>query len=217
MSFLHLQDKMLFLLIFLIASMILYPFLEGGGQQEIIIQAIFALILISGVYAVSTSKRDLIIAVILAVPTFLSVIAVIVFQRDRLFHLINYVFSLLFYAFTITRLLKYITHADKVDNNVIYAAICVYILIGVAWSSVYLIIEQVKPGTFIFSYKNDATARSDLIYFSYTTLTTTGYGDIVSTNSIGRAAAILESVTGVLYIAILISRLVSLYRHEHKD
>ncbi|MEK6981983.1 MAG: ion channel [Candidatus Micrarchaeota archaeon] len=217
MSFLHLEDKMLFLLISLIASMILYPFLEGGGIQEVIIQAVFAFILISGVYAVSTSKRDLIISIALGVPAFLSVIAVIIFQRDQLFHLLNYIFSMLFYAFTITRLLKYITHADKVDNNVIYAAICVYILIGVAWSTVYLTIEQFIPGTFIFSYKESLTARSDLIYFSYTTLTTTGYGDIVSTNSIGRAAAILESVTGVLYVAILISRLVSLYQHEHKD
>jgi len=94
----------------------------------------------------------------------------------------------------------------------ISGAVVVYLLLGLMWALAYQLIELQQPGSFNFA---DAPAIGDtlsarLVYFSFVTLTTLGYGDITAVSPVARTLAMLEAVIGQLFPAILIARLVSM-------
>ena len=94
----------------------------------------------------------------------------------------------------------------------IRGAVAVYLLLGLAWTNLYELVEQVSPGAF---HLPQAPASHDelvgsLGYYSFVTLTTAGYGDILPIHPVARSAAILEALVGQLFPAILIARLVAM-------
>ena len=96
-------------------------------------------------------------------------------------------------------------------------AICVYLLIGLTWATVYSAIERIEPQSFDFNNHRTTTtssgqtytAFSQQVYFSFVTMSTLGYGDVTPRTPLGETATWIQSVVGQLYIAILIARLVS--------
>ncbi len=120
----------------------------------------------------------------------------------------------LFLATSAWLMLQHILFTEA-DHNTICGAICVYLLIGVVFALLYLTCLEVNPYAIRFEHfiKNDDHKHerlSQLIYFSMCTLTTVGYGDIVPISRFARTLAWLEAVTGQLYLAILVARLVGL-------
>ena len=87
-----------------------------------------------------------------------------------------------------------------------------YLLLGVAWAGIYELIGGIWPGAFRFSEapRSRAELTASLAYYSFVTLTTMGYGDITPLHPAARSAAILEALTGQLFPAILIGRLVAM-------
>jgi hypothetical protein len=100
--------------------------------------------------------------------------------------------------------------ADRVDAELLCSALGAYLLLGVFWAQTYEIIDLAVPAAF---NKPDEAAMSPstLLYFSFTTLTTTGYGDITAVNPVVRMWSIFEAIIGTMYNATVIARLVSLY------
>ncbi|NIP93709.1 MAG: two pore domain potassium channel family protein, partial [Akkermansiaceae bacterium] len=82
----------------------------------------------------------------------------------------------------------------------ILAGICGYLLIGMFWSNLYFLIEIFAPGSFS-DPNGEGFQRVDFLYFSFTSLTTLGYGDVLPVSDPARIISILESVFGVLYLA----------------
>ncbi len=101
----------------------------------------------------------------------------------------------------------------------IVGAICVYLMIGLAWAKVYETLEAVVPGSFGFpAHTHPSTVSlAHFTYLSFVTLTTLGYGDITPTTAVARTLAWLEAVTGQLYLAITVARLVALSLGETRD
>jgi hypothetical protein len=95
-----------------------------------------------------------------------------------------------------------------VDAERVCAALCVYLLTGIAFGGIFAALESVSPGTLTGP---GPIELDDATYFSFVTLATLGYGDVLPATSAARALAILEAVFGQLYLAVLIARLVSLY------
>ena len=104
--------------------------------------------------------------------------------------------------------LSFAFRARSIDREHVYAALSAYLLAGVFFGSFYWVLEQIHPGSFTVS--GEFTPNS-AIYFSFVTLATLGYGDIVPRTDIARGLAIVEGVGGQLFLAVLIARLVSLY------
>lgn len=107
-------------------------------------------------------------------------------------------------------ILDEVFRADQVTSDTLYGAVGVYFLIGLAFAAGYEIVEICWPD----SFRGALTAGSSLdhlVYFSFVTLATLGYGDITPVSSPARALAILEAVAGVVYTTVLLARLVSLY------
>ena len=96
-----------------------------------------------------------------------------------------------------------------VDSERIFAALSTYLLAGLAFATGYWLMDQVWPGSF-GGAAAQGLSRNDAVYFSFVTLATLGYGDVVPVSPPARGFALLEAVGGQLYIAVLIARLVSL-------
>jgi hypothetical protein len=104
--------------------------------------------------------------------------------------------------------LRFAMNASRVDSEHLYAALSAYLLAGIYFGLLYWVLEQTIPGTFTASTHFSQTGA---IYFSFVTLATLGYGDIVPRGDIARGIAIIEGVGGQLFLAVLVARLVSLY------
>ena len=107
--------------------------------------------------------------------------------------------------------LRFAMRAATVDAEHLYAALSAYLLAGIFFGIFYWVLEHVGPGTFNAPAE---FSRMSAIYFSFITLATLGYGDIVPRTDVARGLAIVEGVGGQLFLAVLVARLVSLYGRE---
>ncbi|HUN23806.1 MAG TPA: ion channel [Anaerolineales bacterium] len=143
--------------------------------------------------------------------------AVFVFYQKTWVYTLAYLAYEGFFVTVAWVLFEYIFKAKRVTLDVIYAAVTVYVLIGAMFVPLYGIVETLAPGSFIdngmkvsgpFPWQNFA-------YFSYVTLTTLGYGDILPVQMWARALVGVEAVSGTMYLTIIMARLVGLYAaHE---
>jgi Ion channel len=104
--------------------------------------------------------------------------------------------------------LKFAFSAHSVSRQHVDAALSAYLLAGVFFGNLYWVLEQIQPGSFTFAGESSINSA---IYFSFVTLATLGYGDIVPRTDVARGLAIVEAVGGQLFLAVMIARLVSLY------
>ena len=100
----------------------------------------------------------------------------------------------------------------EVSANRIVGVICVYLLLGVIWALAYSIVELMSPGSFAgFEAWSDRGWDSEWLYFSFVTMTTLGYGDLLPISATARVLAYLQAVFGQFYIAILVAGLVGVF------
>lgn len=104
--------------------------------------------------------------------------------------------------------LRFAMSANQISAEHLYAALSAYLLAGIYFGVLYWVLERLVPGTFNVS---GDFSHASAIYFSFVTLATLGYGDIVPRGDIARGLAIVEGVGGQLFLAVLVARLVSLY------
>jgi voltage-gated potassium channel len=104
--------------------------------------------------------------------------------------------------------LRFAMGAESVDAEHLYAALSAYMLAGIFFGLFYWVIEQIRAGSFTAAAE---FTRMSALYFSFVTLATLGYGDIVPRTDVARGLAIVEAVGGQLFLAVMVARLVSLY------
>jgi hypothetical protein len=122
--------------------------------------------------------------------------------------------GLLFLLFLVGHLLRFILRAKVVDSEVLCAGVAGYLTLGLLWSFAYILVARLVPGSFVFSAGPDtshAMKGFTALYFSFITLCTVGYGEIVPVAGAARMLAILEAMCGTFYMALLIARLVAMY------
>ena len=108
--------------------------------------------------------------------------------------------------------LRFILRSPRVNSEVLCAAVATYLLLGLLWASAYALVARLIPGSFSGVAAGSQPLHGfDALYFSLTTLTTAGFGDIASVSGPARMLAMLEAVTGTMYMAVLVARLVSGY------
>ena len=125
-----------------------------------------------------------------------------------------------FQVFVVVVLLGYLFRAGFVTLDIVSASLCVYLALGVFWENVYSILETLRPGSIVVvdaaqartgGPESDLSRTMEMLYFSFATLTSLGYGDIVPKTSSARMFAVAEALTGQLYLVVMVSRLVSMY------
>ena len=201
------QYKMFNFMVSILLLLILSAVLEGTEYGYIVVNTMSSIVFFLGVYAVGKSRRTLITLILLGLPWFLSEWA---FTKSS-----KTIFtSMLFFIFMTVTILEHILKTEEVTTDTLYGAVCVYLLLGIMWASIYGFLEYITPGA-VFQGSgagaNTKLSTNELIYYSYSTLATIGYGDITSVTPVGRILSVLEGVFGQLYIAFLVARLISIY------
>jgi hypothetical protein len=210
-----------YLLVGLLALLFTYPFiLDSSWQHRLTVGLLNVSILLSAAYAATETKRGfLLVAVFLGLPTLGLQIAFLLTKNAVIGDFFFFTYAI-FYAFTIWHVLRYVLAPGKVTTDKIHGAVSAYILIALLWTSLYVFLNELHPGSFSFNGASDPASSlrpEDLLYFSFSTLTTTGYGDIAPLTAHARSLAILEQLAGTFYIAILIARLTGLYEGGARD
>jgi Ion channel. len=203
------KDRFLFLLVSILCLLLLTPIFKGFIGIRILMNAFITAILIFGTYAVSRKIHITITAASLALPMLVSIwishyvdIPFLVFMGDC--------FAIAFLSFLAIITLLFIFGEHEVTTNVIYASIVVYLLIAIMWAFAYSVLESIQPGSFAIGEDQIEVGKRLYIYYSFVTITTLGYGDISPTTDLANSFSFLEAVTGQLYLAILIARLVGI-------
>ncbi len=124
------------------------------------------------------------------------------------------------YVFIAFLMVRYLFKDTQLHLDHLYGAVSLYLLIGLFWSHLYYISESVIPGSFTLpegALESPALKFAELLYFSYVTLTTLGYGDILPVSLQARSLAITEAVVGVLFIGALIGRIAGMAIFQRHD
>ena len=199
-----------FLLLFLCLMIGLKPFLNELIERDLLADIFLIGILISGVYALDRDPIALRVSCGLAFSIIvLKIYAHTLMGKTYHLHLIELVITGLFIIQVLSMILNHILLEQEVTSDIVMGGACAFILIGFLWGYAYYILDIIEP-----SLKGNELLNkepSDYIYFSFVTLTSTGYGDILPISEKARGLAILEAIIGQLYLAIMISRLVSLH------
>jgi hypothetical protein len=207
------------LLFALAVLLISAPFIEELEAGHLILALLFSLVLLAAVVAVADRKRTLVIAIVLALPA-ITARWINNFWPDVVHPAVFLVCALLLLAFVIGHLLHFILHAPVVTVEVLCASIATYLMLGLMWTVAYWLVDQLTPGgAFSFNTNRGAQSMNGFtgFYFSFITLSTVGYGDITPVSRAARWLAAMEAMTGLLYVAVLIARLVSVYSTTKLD
>ena len=198
-------------LVALILLLAVYPFLveiEHGDTLETILMTV---VLISAVLAVGGRTWGL--AICLVVPA-LAAAWIDHYGSGLMPQWVVPCARMLFVGYVVMQLLRFIIQARNVNSEVLCAGISGYIVMGLLWSSAYLLVSQLNPGAFLgqrLEGANHSLGRFDALYLSFTSLTCLGCNDIAPISKVARMLMVLESLAGVLYLAVLIARLVAMY------
>jgi hypothetical protein len=189
------------------------PFVESLKNGDMLEGVLMTLVLVSSVLAVGGRRRTLIIAVLLVIPVMVGKWGNRLWP-DLIPAELYLIPGLVFLAFIVTHLLRFILRAPRVNAEVLCAGIAGYLLIGLLWMMAYLLVAKTNTDAFAISAGPPGQHSMDgftAFYFSFATLTTVGYGDITPVSRVARMLSVAEAVTGMFYVAILISRLVALH------
>ena len=203
-------QRCFYLFVGLLVLMMIAMLLEPTPHERFLLNAINVLIDVAAVAAVGRSPWSFLVATALAMPAMWFQIRGLV-EDDQARLVISWAFNAALYAATIIYLLRYVFQRDVMTTDKLCGAAAGYLMIGVLWTLLYAIACHFQPGSFAMGGSAATPAFEDLLYFSITTLTSTGFGDIVPILRRVRALCVLEQLTGALFLAILIARLAGVY------
>ena len=213
------QGRSLYLLASLLVLVAIGPWLTERSIGRGLWELLFTLVTLSSIHVVGVKRRQALISTLLAAPTLASL-----WLRQAVpgIHLsqVALVLLTLFLLYTAVAVLSRVFAEETVTSDTLSAAVCVYLLMGYMWGSLYGLIYLQTPSGFQLPTGWTPAAENGIAtdvplnlitYFSFTTLTTLGYGDVLPISGLARAAVILEAVFGHFYLAVLVARLVGLH------
>lgn len=206
------QGKVIYLLALIVLVQFAYPITAYGTLALIVYELLYASMIVVGILLGRDSRFHTI---------FLSITGVIYLAASLLYALnpgatwavfVTYLALIPYLGMLLWILGRFLAAVQTITRDVLYAAVALYLLIGAIFVPIYGLLDVLLPGSFLDGTFPDAPVQwQQLIYFSYTTLTSSGYGDTLPVSWWGRSLANLEMIAGVFFITIVMSRLVSLY------
>ena len=201
------------LLIALGALFLLYPLMVELERLRLF-RFGFVLVLALAAYSLGGHRKHLWTALLLGAPAAGGQVAAFV-APDGLAPLVATLFALLFMVYTLAVVMGSVLARGPVTRDKLAGAISAYLLLGLVFAIAGGLVEMFVPGSFRtpddLTLSPGGVTEFAFIYFSFTTLTTLGYGDITPANHWSQTVAWVEAVVGQLFLAILIARLVGLH------
>jgi uncharacterized membrane protein len=203
-------QRCFYLFVVLLAFDAILPFIDPGPHGKFAISFLNCGVLVSAVAAVGRTVLSFIIVSLLAFAAlaffWLSL------EHDDAVHLARaWSFAAALDLATIIYLLVYVFQPEVMTVDKLFGAAAAYLMIGSLWATLYALTNLFYPDSFVGLGRTRDSDLADFLYFSYTVLTSTGFGDIVPKTRQARAVCNVEQLTGALYVAILIARLAGVY------
>jgi hypothetical protein len=203
-------QRCFYLFVVLLALIGVVPFVEPSPTGRLTISAINLFIMIAAVAAVGRTVLSFVIILLLAGAALASQYLGMSWGDTQ--HVVHsWMFGATLYAVTIGYMLRYVFQPDVMTADKLFGAASAYLMLGALWMFVYKLIDNYYPGSFAIAGASSTPDNLDLLYFSFTVLTSTGFGDIVPLTRQARAVCVLEQLAGALFVAILIARLAGVY------
>jgi hypothetical protein len=202
------RHRFTILMVTFLCVLLVYPIVEHFDLIGIdfLLTAFASLLLLSCILALSDNRRQAIVAALVIVPAiFLDWVDV--FQTSRNFEIFVYLYRIGAYGFICYHILRYALRSGSVDIERIAAAVNVYLFLGLIWRDMYSLTNTLVHGAFNL----EQLSQNDFLYYSFVTLSTLGYGDILPVTGPAKALAYIEAIVGQLYLTILVARLVGLH------
>jgi hypothetical protein len=205
------RHKYRVMLLALVLLLVVYPVLRGPAHWPIVARGLLTLMFLTGGWVVYTAGLRP-PAVLFGGSAVLGVWAgaVLPEEHHRAVAAVFHSSALLFQFFVIVALLLGVFRARTVTGDGVAAALCGYVVIGVAFGNTYCLVQLALPEPFRGLPRGATVAETHflLTYFSFLTLTTVGYGDITPVGAAARSLALVEAVIGQFYLAVLVAELV---------
>ena len=200
----------------MVLMIVVSPFLELSRCGSPLEAMLITLVFLSALLAIGAGRKTL-ISFALLVSLVVAGKWIHYFKPDLMNPAFYQTIGICLIGYTAFRLLHFISRSPRVDSEVLCAGVATYLTLGLLWALAYALVDQIVPGSFTYMGKpvgENYMVGFTALYFSFATLCTVGYGDIMPVSGVARMLAILEAAGGVFYVAILMSRLVSLHSTE---
>jgi len=204
------ENRFLFLLILFFVMLLVGPFIKDYSRLRYVFDLAISAIFLTAIYAIVEKIRHLIISVCLAIP-YLASVWLKYIMEERVLLVIGEIGGILFFAYTISNILKYAIKQKEVTKETIFAALVIYMLGAFMWARAYSLLEILEPGSFSMPEGHFISNRVVFLYFSFVTITTLGYGDISPLTDKAGGLAIIEAISGQIYLVVLVAWLVGMH------
>src|SRR5271156_735664 len=205
------QNKFMWLFIFLFGALVYYPYSTGSTFRYYAYRALFCVVILFTVYALSLRRSLLVIALVLAAPSIIQ--HTVYFAENRSpGSVVNSFIALAFDIFIVVVIFRHVFSKAQADSESIFGALCIYLFVGFSFASVFLLVTYFQPHAFYLDPTVNSHVvldRLDSVYYSFGTMTSLGAAGITPVTGEARLLTIIEALLGVLFLAVLVSRLLS--------
>lgn len=209
-------QRCFYLFAMLLALIALAPLLPPTQQGRLLTNGINAFVVIATVAAVGRTLLSFVIVLLLAAPT-LAFQWLGLSENEVRWLAYSWAFGAVLYLATTSYLLSYVFQPDVMTADKLFGAAASYLMIGVLWTYLYMLVGYIYPGSFSVGGQPATLDFYDALYFSTTVLTSVGFGDITPLSRQARSVCIVEQLVGALFVAILIARLAGVYPPHRRE
>jgi len=200
------KNRFIYIILAIMSVMLVNPFIRHAGKTGYFIATLFlAMIPLASYFALTEDRKRAITILLLAAP-FVILDGLNMFFANHNLMVVSNSFGTILYFYIVILLVKNLLSQRVITANLIYCAISIYLLIGILWAGIYVVLEGISPGSF-----TGLSETTDLLYFSFVTLTTVGYGDVSPLSILAKRLAVFEAAMGGIYMAIIIAMIVGRY------
>ena len=204
------KRRFLALLLLILAMLIIVPLADEFVRLRMLMDIFWSAIFIAVIYAVSQKKHHILVGVLLALPMLGSIWSRYFVQYSAL-EAVGGLCGAAFFIFAIIQILIFVYSQKEVTRDLIAGAAIVYLLMALAWSFLFGVLESLHPGSFSFPEIQTISTNRNFLFFSFVALTTLGYGDVTPVTNLARSLCILEAVIGQLYLVVQVAWLVGVH------
>lgn len=213
------QGNFIYMLTGLLLLILLGPAisLSFPESSNIINDLAFITVMAAGVWSLNKNKLWFVTGLFLMVSGTV-LVTVNIFTGSVILFSIYLLIILVFCILSVIIAIKYIIFSGSITVNKIVGSVCIYLLLGVIWGVLYILIDVITPGAFKgLSIDMDNRDTWNYIYYSFVTITSLGYGDITPVSQYARVLSFLEVICGQIYIAVLVASLVGAHLADRQS